>query len=80
MAGTEHGDQPPGATHPDSRFADPESLLASDLPTDEKRRLLHTWQREEEALIRAGGEGMQGGDNPMLGRVKRALDVLDQRS
>ena len=78
MSGAAPGSARPD-DHPEVRFGTPERLLAADLGADEKREILERWRDEENALVRASTEGMQGGEQPMLARVQRALERLLER-
>ena len=63
-------------TDPRSAYPSPEYLAKSDLSHAQKIRLLERWKSDEEALLRAAGEGMSGGEQPMIVRVDRALEEL----
>ncbi len=59
-------------------FGTPEAVLArDDLATAEKRRILERWRYDEERLAAASAEHMEGGEEPMLGKVAVALRELD---
>lgn len=61
-------------------FGTPEAVLErADLTTAEKRRILEQWRYDEQRLSDATAEHMEGGEEPMLGRVDRALHQLDER-
>jgi hypothetical protein len=63
-------------TDPRSAYPSPEYLAKSDLSHAQKVRLLERWKADEEALMRAAGEGMSGGEQPMVARVERVLEEL----
>jgi len=50
----------------------------SDLPADEKRRILLDWLQDELALIVADNEGMVGHLLPRPDQVLAALQILGQ--
>lgn len=53
-------------------------LLDNDLSHDEKVEMLKQWREDEEALLSATGEGMQGDDHPdILKQVEKALTSLE---
>jgi hypothetical protein len=62
--------------NPRSAYPSPEYLAQSDLSHAQKLRLLERWKADEEALMRATGEGMGGGQPTMIARVERALESL----
>jgi len=61
---------------PRSAYPSPEYLANSDLSHAQKVRLLERWKADEVALMRAAGEGMGGGEQPMIARVERVLEGL----
>ena len=72
-AGTER----PAPDH--SRFSRPRDVVEhSDLPADEKRRILLDWLQDELALIVADSEGMVGHLSPRPDQVLAAIQDLDQ--
>jgi hypothetical protein len=63
---------------PASVFKRPQDvLLANDLSTDEKRRVLEKWKEDAIALQVAADENMAGGENSRLDEVVAALNALD---
>lgn len=59
---------------PASAFAEPRDVLADqDLSRDAKLQLLHQWERDARELAVAEEEGMTGGEESMLARVRQAL-------
>ncbi len=75
-------DTPKPGTGQDPRlaFGTPEAVLErADLTLAEKRRILEQWRYDEQQLSDATAEHMEGGEEPMLGRVDRALHQLDER-
>ena len=58
-------------------FAEPRDVLADRrLSRDTKLRLLQQWERDARELAVAEDEGMTGGEESMLGRVRHALRHL----
>ncbi|GEM_PF-75319 len=56
-----------------------EKMLArKDLSTEEKRKILHEWERDAQALARAEGEGMVGGTESRLDEIQHAKRTLDR--
>jgi hypothetical protein len=62
---------------PAAAFAEPADILRNDNLTPRvKLRLLEQWEREARALSVADDEGMVGGGESMLGRVRHAIAAL----
>ncbi len=62
---------------PAGSFAEPDDIVRRrDLTRSAKLRLLEQWEREARALAVAEEEGMTGGEESMLGRVRRAISAL----
>lgn len=62
---------------PASAFEQPDDVVRQpDLPRSTKLCLLEQWEREARALAVAEEEGMAGGEESMLGRVRRAIAAL----
>jgi hypothetical protein len=62
---------------PAGSFAEPEDILGDErLTAEQKRRLLEQWERDAVNLSVAETEGMAGGEENRLTRVRRALDKL----
>lgn len=58
-------------------YGTPAALLADENLSDkEKVRLLEVWRDDEEALIRAASEGLNGGEDNALAEVLKALKKL----
>ena len=58
-------------------FAEPDEIVRTPgLTRSLKLRLLEQWEREARALAVAEEEGMTGGEESMLGRVRRAIVAL----
>lgn len=65
---------------PKSVYDTPEQVLADPrLDREGKRLILETWRQDAEALLRAEGEAMTGGEPNMLGRVDAALRTMADR-
>jgi hypothetical protein len=62
---------------PAGAFAEPDEIVRMPgLTRSLKLRLLEQWEREARALAVAEEEGMTGGEESMLGRVRRAIVAL----
>jgi hypothetical protein len=67
--------------NPKETFATPMDVVKTPLlPDEDKKHALETWEQDEEALQRATGEGMGGGERPHLRSVKEAEQALDERT
>lgn len=59
-------------------FASPRDVVEDrTLSREAKLRLLTQWERDARELSVAEEEGMMGGEESMLGRVRQALQQLD---
>ena len=62
---------------PAGTFAQPDDIVRHpDLPRGTKIRLLAEWERGARELAVAEDEGMTGGEESMLNRVRRAIAAL----
>jgi hypothetical protein len=62
---------------PAGTFAAPDDIVQRpDLPRGTKLQMLEQWEREARSLAVAEEEGMTGGEESMLGRVRRAIAAL----
>lgn len=62
---------------PDKHYETPKDVVADDTWTsDQKREILQAWKLNEEALLRASNEGMDGGERPHLQSVVDELEKL----
>jgi hypothetical protein len=62
---------------PAASFSEPSEIVRNpELSRAIKLRLLEQWEREARALSVAEEEGMTGGEESMLGRVRRAIGSL----
>jgi hypothetical protein len=60
-------------------FAQPMDVVADrNLTREAKRALLAQWERDARLLAIAEHEGMDGGEESMLGRVQHALRQLEE--
>lgn len=74
------GDAPTPQVDPTTLYATPEALAKDDALSLERRRaLLEQWALDARAQVRATSENMDGGPEPMLDRVLRALGHLRER-
>jgi len=72
--------QPEPLPDPSVVYATPEELAADEgLSLEERAALLERWVQDDEALVRAEGEGMAGGERPQLPRVARMLALVRER-
>ena len=63
--------------HPRSYFAEPKEVVAHpQLSRDVKLAILREWEQDARRLSTSESEGMGGGEESMLGRVERAIQVL----
>jgi hypothetical protein len=63
---------------PAAVFNEPEEIVEHpELSTDQKLQLLRQWERDALNLSVAEGEGMAGGEESRLRRVRHAIDALD---
>ena len=64
---------------PASVFSQPREIVGDPvLPRDVKLRLLRQWERDARGLAVAEEEGMSGGEESMLGRVRHAIQALGE--
>ena len=62
---------------PQSAFSHPQDIVRSKgISKHEKLSLLNRWKQTEEALVRAAGEGMTGGEPSVLKAVNDAIHDL----
>ena len=62
---------------PAGTFAQPDDIVRHpDVPRSAKIRLLAEWERSARELAVAEGEGMIGGEESMLRRVRQAITAL----
>jgi hypothetical protein len=62
---------------PASAFREPQDVVKQrDLSREVKLKVLRQWERDAVELSTAEYEGMGGGEESMLHRVKRAIDML----
>jgi hypothetical protein len=64
--------------NPSAYFAQPQDVLAyPSMSNGLKLKLLHQWDHDARLLAEAEGEGMGGGEESMLGRVRQTLRQLE---
>jgi hypothetical protein len=62
---------------PAAVFPRPSAVLtAPDLSTEERRAILEQWELDARRLEASAGEGMGGGEQPLLTEVRAALREL----
>jgi len=63
---------------PAAVFNEPEEIVEHpELSTNQKLQLLRQWERDALNLSVAEGEGMAGGEESRLRRVRHAIDTLE---
>jgi hypothetical protein len=63
--------------NPSACFTQPEDVLAyPGLSRELQLKLLHQWEQDARGLAEAESEGMGGGEESMLGRVRQAIRAL----
>jgi hypothetical protein len=66
---------------PTKEFAEPDEVLRDPrLSREQKLRLLRQWESDALGLAVAEGEGMRGGEESRLARVRKALRTLEPSS
>jgi len=55
-------------------------LMHPDLTPDERRAILEQWERDARGLSVAEEEGMEGGEESLLSRVRQAMAELGEGS
>ncbi|WP_431285501.1 hypothetical protein ACQW02_12130 [Humitalea sp. 24SJ18S-53] len=66
---------------PRAVFNEPADVLAcADLDATRKRQVLERWHHDALELETAEGEGMAGGEQPMMQRVNAALAELERQT
>jgi hypothetical protein len=65
--------------NPSAYFAHPSDILDSGLSRTAQRKLLHQWDQDARLLAEAETEGMSGGEESMLSRVRRAILAFEER-
>ena len=64
--------------NPSAYFTQPQDVLAySGLSRELQLKILRQWEQDARELAEAESEGMGGGEESMLGRVRQALRTLD---
>jgi len=64
---------------PEEHYTAPADVAKDDRWSDaQKQEILEAWKTNAEALVRATGEGMDGGERPHLGEVIEELDKLQE--
>jgi hypothetical protein len=77
MSATEKFDLTKALLDPAGTFAEPSDIVRQpDLPRSAKLRLLKEWERGARELAVAEDEGMTGGEESMLNRVRQAIATL----
>jgi len=65
--------------NPSAYFDQPGDILDSSLSRTAQRKLLHQWDQDARLLAEAESEGMGGGEESMLSRVRRAILAFEER-
>jgi hypothetical protein len=61
---------------PTRAFSSPRHVVESDLPREEKIRILKSWELDARRLLESAEENMAGGEKDRLPEVLRALREL----
>jgi hypothetical protein len=61
---------------PTRAFSSPREVVESDLPRDEKIKVLKSWELDARRLLESAEENMAGGEKDRLPEVLRALREL----
>jgi hypothetical protein len=62
---------------PSRAFASPREVAESDLPREEKIRILRSWELDARRLLESAEENMTGGEKDRLPEIQRALRELE---
>lgn len=63
---------------PEKFYETPKDVTAdAKWSAEQKQEILQAWKLNEEALLRASGEGMDGGERPHLQQVGDELEKLE---
>jgi hypothetical protein len=77
--GTSQVDFEAALQDPQAFFAEPQDVAAYPrLSRDEKLAILRRWEQDALRLSASESEGMGGGEENMLGRVKRAIQMVGE--
>ena len=64
-------------TTPAAFFSDPAEVVGQPLLSDEQRlAILHQWELDALNLSVAEGEGMEGGEESPLGKIRQMIDIV----
>lgn len=65
---------------PSLAFNSPREVVESDLPREEKIKILRSWELDQRRLLESAEENMAGGEKDRLPEVLRALRELGAES
>jgi len=62
---------------PSRAFSSPREVVESELPRDEKIKILRSWELDARRLLESAEENMTGGEKDRLPEIQRALRQLE---
>ena len=62
---------------PSRAFASPREVVESELPREEKIKILRSWELDARRLLESAEENMIGGEKDRLPEIQRALRDLE---
>jgi hypothetical protein len=62
---------------PSRAFSSPRDVVESELPREEKIRILRSWELDARRLLESAEENMTGGEKDRLPEIQRALRELE---
>jgi hypothetical protein len=65
---------------PSRAFSNPRDVVESELPREEKIRILRSWELDARRLLESAEENMTGGEKDRLPEIQRALRELEGKA
>ena len=65
---------------PSRAFSSPRAVVESELPREEKIRILRSWELDARRLLESAEENMTGGEKDRLPESQRALRELEGKA
>jgi len=62
---------------PSRAFSSPREVVESELPREEKIKILRSWELDARRLLESAEENMTGGEKDRLPEIQRALRQLE---
>jgi hypothetical protein len=62
---------------PSRAFSSPRQVVESELPREEKIKILRSWELDARRLLESAEENMTGGEKDRLPEIQRALRELE---